>query len=426
MDYIDKCLKNYSDECNTNYSDECIKEYNCPECSEAKLQSDKNARKINEVIDQVNALIEVNNEKVDFIEEKVEEKINESIGDIAEEKVNEIVNETMGDIKLSLDTLESELDTLESEIEELKDGNINIDLTNYATKDFVEDSINNAKLDGGNGQVDLSSYAKKTDLHEHSNKSILDTITSSKVNQWDNKSNFTGNYNDLTNKPTIPSKTSQLTNDKGFITSIPSEYVTETELTNKGYLTQHQDISGKADKSALTSHTSDTTIHITQAERNAWNNMTSGNGNGNTNNVVKCYGIFKNGDGKSIQKSTDVFVPMTTIIAANGMSLDSEGAINIPNDGLYIITASLSWPENDNGFRKLALEHHQKDNATDRVAIAISQMRAVSGGQTSQNISTHCYCRSGDKIKLSVHQSTSKTLNLIEYSNSAIITISMI
>lgn len=42
----------------------------------------------------------------------------------------------------------------------------------------------------------------------------------------------TGDYDDLDNKPTIPTKTSQLTNDAGF-------------------LTQHQDISGKADKSEL-------------------------------------------------------------------------------------------------------------------------------------------------------------------------------
>lgn len=39
---------------------------------------------------------------------------------------------------------------------------------------------------------------------------------------------FSGNYNDLTNKPSIPSKTSDLTNDAG-------------------YLTSHQDISGKQD-----------------------------------------------------------------------------------------------------------------------------------------------------------------------------------
>ena len=36
----------------------------------------------------------------------------------------------------------------------------------------------------------------------------------------------------------IPTKTSQLTNDSGFITVVPSEYITESELTAKGYATQ--------------------------------------------------------------------------------------------------------------------------------------------------------------------------------------------
>ena len=34
---------------------------------------------------------------------------------------------------------------------------------------------------------------------------MLDGITASKVSSWDNKSNFDGNYNSLTNKPNIPS-----------------------------------------------------------------------------------------------------------------------------------------------------------------------------------------------------------------------------
>lgn len=37
----------------------------------------------------------------------------------------------------------------------------------------------------------------------------------------------------------IPTKVSQLTNDSKFLTSIPSEYVTETELNAKGYLTSY-------------------------------------------------------------------------------------------------------------------------------------------------------------------------------------------
>lgn len=50
----------------------------------------------------------------------------------------------------------------------------------------------------------LNSKANKTDLHTHSNKSVLDGITADKVNEWNNKSTFNGNYDKLTNKPTIP------------------------------------------------------------------------------------------------------------------------------------------------------------------------------------------------------------------------------
>lgn len=44
----------------------------------------------------------------------------------------------------------------------------------------------------------------------------------------------------------VPNKTSELTNDSGFLTSIPEEYVTETKLTSKGYLTEHQSLDGYA------------------------------------------------------------------------------------------------------------------------------------------------------------------------------------
>ena len=53
---------------------------------------------------------------------------------------------------------------------------------------------------------DISNLALKSELHFHSNKGVLDTITQVKVQNWDNKSDFSGNYNDLTNKPTIPSE----------------------------------------------------------------------------------------------------------------------------------------------------------------------------------------------------------------------------
>ena len=58
--------------------------YNCPECNDAKLQSDKNARKINEVIEQVNTLIQNNNETVDFIKEKVNKAVDDRLNIVTE------------------------------------------------------------------------------------------------------------------------------------------------------------------------------------------------------------------------------------------------------------------------------------------------------------------------------------------------------
>ena len=89
-------------------------------------------------------------------------------------------------------------------------------LDGYATETFVTNKIAEASLSGG--EVDLSGLATKDELATKADIS------------------------------SIPTKTSQLTNDSGFITSVPSEYITESELDAKGYLTEHQDITGKADK----------------------------------------------------------------------------------------------------------------------------------------------------------------------------------
>ena len=73
-----------------------------------------------------------------------------------------------------------------------------------------------------NGLITLPDYPADVgeSSHTHANKDILDGITADKVTNWDNK-----------------------------LDSIPAEYITETELNAKGYLTEHQDISGKANVS---------------------------------------------------------------------------------------------------------------------------------------------------------------------------------
>ena len=73
-------------------------------------------------------------------------------------------------------------------------------------------------------------------------------VTETELNQAIEGVDVTGQLGDYAKKTEIPTKTSQLTNDSNFLTSVPSEYVTDTELTAKGYLTQHQDISHLASK----------------------------------------------------------------------------------------------------------------------------------------------------------------------------------
>lgn len=61
----------------------------------------------------------------------------------------------------------------------------------------------------------------------------LETLREKIVLKEAGKGLFSGKYADLSGKPSIPSKTSDLTND--------SQYVTETGLNAKGYLTEETD-----------------------------------------------------------------------------------------------------------------------------------------------------------------------------------------
>lgn len=80
-------------------------------------------------------------------------------------------------------------------------------------------------------------------VHEHTNKNVLDNITLEDISNWNAKSDFSGSYNDLTDKPTIPTNVSQLTNDLSLVTE---EFVT-TEISKI-------DLSDLATKDDLTNY----------------------------------------------------------------------------------------------------------------------------------------------------------------------------
>lgn len=58
-----------------------------------------------------------------------------------------------------------------------------------------------------------------------------DKLSDEVKNKLNQGSGFSGDYNDLKNKPTIPTKVSQLTNDKGYLTQVADNSITEDKLS---------------------------------------------------------------------------------------------------------------------------------------------------------------------------------------------------
>ena len=91
------------------------------------------------------------------------------------------------------------------------------------------------KFKGTNGDVRVSGIATPTLQNDAVNKGYVDLQISNIA------------------IPTVPTNVSAFTNDAGYLTAVPSEYVTETELNAKGYLTEHQSLADYALKSEIPS-----------------------------------------------------------------------------------------------------------------------------------------------------------------------------
>lgn len=134
----------------------------------------------------------------------------------------------------------------------------------YADKAYVTEEI--AKASTG-GEIDLSSYLSKVEATEtyvtkEVGKSLIADTEIERLASVDNYDDTQVNADitalsdrvktvedDYVKLADIPTKVSQLENDSNYLSSIPEEYITDTELNAKGYLTQHQDVSELVNKS---------------------------------------------------------------------------------------------------------------------------------------------------------------------------------
>ena len=121
-------------------------------------------------------------------------------------------------------------------------------LTNYYTKSEVNNLIDGLSTSGG--EVNLTNYYTKSEVDAKIPKNYLTSIPSEYVTETelsdyytktevDNKITESGNF-DSTQYYTKGEVDAKIPTN--YLTNIPSEYVTETELNDKGYLTQHQSL----------------------------------------------------------------------------------------------------------------------------------------------------------------------------------------
>ena len=262
------------------------------------------------------------------------------------------------------------------------------DLSNYYTTAQTNTKISQA-VSGKTNQSDFTAHTSNASIH----------VTAQDKTNWNNKSDFSGSYNDLTDKPTIPTvptSNTAFTNDAGYITdSALEDYATESYVTTRldgkqdtlesgvniktvnnysllgsgniniggtgsnnvveltqaeydaldpkdpsafyiitdaeggdlaNYMTSAQTtsaitqaVSGKTDNSDFTAHTGNSDIHVTSAEKAAWNAKSdfSGSYNDLTNklsagtnitivdNVISAEG---SGGGKAVTGGTNISI----------------------------------------------------------------------------------------------------------------------
>ena len=172
---------------------------------------------------------------------------------------SDIISEASGVV----DTEENKniLDSILSDLTDLKANKIEIDdTTASSTTIYSSNKIESIKEElssqisaiggGSSGEGMTSEQTRQLSVaYEHSQSTHAPSNAEANVQvDWNETNTTSDSY--IKNKPTnlatiddipaVPTKTSQLTNDSGYITNIPDEYITETELNAKGYATTSQ------------------------------------------------------------------------------------------------------------------------------------------------------------------------------------------
>lgn len=126
------------------------------------------------------------------------------------------------------------------EPEDSSAGSQDLIVTSYAVLDKTDETVKFTKFTfkfrryWARNPIEGHNYSWRFINSEKTTTSQLATLAD--ITELDNK----------INEIEIPTNISTFTNDAGYLTSVPEEYVTDEELAAKGYLTEHQSLEGLA------------------------------------------------------------------------------------------------------------------------------------------------------------------------------------
>lgn len=113
------------------------------------------------------------------------------------------------DVNNSISTLQTNKANTSDLTAHTGDSVIHVTAENKTLWNTVSNKVNKEDGKALLADTDKTNYDDAvTKAHTHENKEVLDGITSDKVTAWDNKSEFSGSYNDLNDKPTIDAELS--------------------------------------------------------------------------------------------------------------------------------------------------------------------------------------------------------------------------
>ena len=180
-------------------------------------------------------------------------------------------------------------------------------------------------------------------------------VTDTQISTWNNKSDFSGSYNDLTNKPTIPA--AQVNSDWNASSGV-------AQILNKPTI-----------PTALSQLSEDTTHRVvTDTEKSTWNSKTS--------NIGTITGINMNGASKGTSGVVDLGTVITAHQDISGKADKSEMSVSTSGDQTTITLKS--------GTSATVINSHQSLSGKQDTLVSGTNIKTVNGNSVlgSGNLST--------------------------------------